>query len=1517
MEELSELYEQGQQFIQSVMDHKYVIKDEKSYEDVRDRHLKFFSDKKKSDEFIDTYERLHKEKKLIPAGSITYGLGNDTVKSSLSNCYLEPILNDSIEAIFDFLKRAARTYSFRGGVGTDITVLRPRNCPVNNAAVTSTGSVSFMPLISETTQVIGQCIEENQRVLTKRGMVPIKDVVPNQDHVWTKKGWVQVIDKFNNGEKYIYEVELKSGLKIQTSEDHVFSKGVGESALKDVPVGDSLNIIPCVSDFGSYQKLNQQEYKVNDYNKSNRLNVNVSLPEIFNEDLAYFIGFSYGDGCVGYQKNGEISNISLACGDKYPEIKDQLRKVAKQVFNIEMTTRSGDGALERLDVSSRIILEFLNGNGILKQKSEDIKIPEILYKSPSSVINAFIAGYFDADGYDSNGKKGFAFSSVSHEFLQELQKLLLAVGIPSRINREDRSNKGWRTLYTLSVLGHYSQRIFFENVGKYSQKKLSRVVKTDSWLTPYTSKKQLGIKEYIPFASSTFSYNSYMKLRESYGLDYALLKDEVVSIEKVGESNTFDIKLDQEHLFWCEGFYVHNSGRRGASLISEDIRHPDIPLFIKSKAHPEEVFGKDPISGKIQDVTGANISVKITDKFMKAVEEDKDWTFIFPDTNFEKYNSEWDGDYDKWLDKKYPVIEYDTVKARDIMEMIAESAWSDGCPGVMFIDVMRKYSTGLFDEKLMISGTNPCFTGNMKLLTSDGYKTFKSLSGKDIEIINAEGQKSLGKVWTNGVKKVVEIKFRNPDVDSIICTPDHRFMLQNGDECEAKDLKGKRINHPFNIKKDWNVDDFMAGFIQGDGQTGRLRDSAHKGLEINIGNKDEDVANFLSINYSKDKKKYREKRFYDIAERYNLDPNPLPERNLPKVNITADFLAGLWSANGSVIKGHRVAFKTANKNLAEDLLNILVNDYEIECYITTNKSKKIRWKNGEYLSKESYDLNINRFRSVVKFAENISFVQKYKQKDLSDLIIKKTPSVSSVKEAGESEVFDFHEPNTHWGIVEGFQAHNCGEQSMAYHNNCMLSSLALHKYIKNPWTDSAEFDFNEFINDVRFNGEMMDVLIDENIQRHPLKEQREADAYSRRVGGELTGIADAAAMLGWRYTSVEAKKFYGEIAKVKAQNEFIISLELAERLGTCPALKTVYSREEFIKQPYVKRILNSFDINTKKSIKERLIKSGLRNTNWGSYGPTGTISIIADNCSSGIEPVFNTEYTRKSKLKGMEETRIIHFPILKHCYENDIDLLSMSTEEVKERFNYEVSHEVDYNDRIEIQSIFQEWCDTSISSTVNMPFTSSIENVHDIYMKSWRSKLKGVTIFRDGSKTGVLSTESLQQAQEKTKVEKLSRELLKKHFELSKSYLHKDQNAKRIIEYWKGVKVYVTVTLDESNNPIEIFTKLPNEAGFDDKGNYDQDLHNERVGQFDAICRLTSLLLRTQAPHEEIIKQLERSSFSMFDIAGTIVRVLNKFDFLTEGEKQRMYECPECKEEAVVKESGCDKCTACGYSKCG
>lgn len=270
-------------------------------------------------------------------------------------------------------------------------------------------------------------------------------------------------------------------------------------------------------------------------------------------------------------------------------------------------------------------------------------------------------------------------------------------------------------------------------------------------------------------------------------------------------------------------------------------------------------------------------------------------------------------------------------------------------------------------------GTNPCcFTGNMELLTADGYKRFDELSGKDVKIINHNGDVTSGKVWCSGEKGVVEVKFEAAfSSHNTTCTPDHIFMLADGSECQAQYLKGKRVAVKAVIKDTFDKDDILAGFILGDG----------------------------------------------------------------------NLLSGLFSANGSVVGKHRVSLKTTDRQQASDVVNHLAG-LGIKAIVVTNKPTLVKWKNGDYVSKESYNVQIQDFWSIVNFAEKVSFVQRYKRDALRKLIVERSPKVRAVKVAGRELVYDFTEPKTHWGVVNGLVVHN-SEIILRSKQFCNLSEVVV------------------------------------------------------------------------------------------------------------------------------------------------------------------------------------------------------------------------------------------------------------------------------------------------------------------------------------------------------------------------------------------------------------------------------------------------------------------------------------------
>ena len=328
--------------------------------------------------------------------------------------------------------------------------------------------------------------------------------------------------------------------------------------------------------------------------------------------------------------------------------------------------------------------------------------------------------------------------------------------------------------------------------------------------------------------------------------------------------------------------------------------------------------------------------------------------------------------------------------------------------------------------------SNPCLSATSKILTKNGKVNISTLDdGQDHIFINAFGTEVTGKVKLTGFKPTITLNLSNGN--KLTCTNDHVFLDIEGNEVTAELTKGLQLTH-FSYN-DLNFDDNFVkyGFIQGDGCLSRLKSKEHRGIEVNLGEDDEDVRKFFGIT-STDRVYYLSDGTREELIELGFSSETLPTRDLPTtINEWTErqklaFLRGLWSANGCLIKNTRISFKSTCKKLIEQLTAIL-SEFDISSYYTTNKPTKVKFKNGEYLCKESYDLNIGSYENMVKFNNLIGFIHEYKNQELSFILRLKSPKVRTIiKNKGIEPVYDFTlNDMTHVGVVNGVLTHNCAE----------------------------------------------------------------------------------------------------------------------------------------------------------------------------------------------------------------------------------------------------------------------------------------------------------------------------------------------------------------------------------------------------------------------------------------------------------------------------------------------------------
>lgn len=554
----------------------------------------------------------------------------------------------------------------------------------------------------------------------------------------------------------------------------------------------------------------------------------------------------------------------------------------------------------------------------------------------------------------------------------------------------------------------------------------------------------------------------------------------------------------------------------------------------------------------------------------------------------------------------------------------------------------------------------------------------------------------------------------------------------------------------------------------------------------------------------------------------------------------------------------------------------------------------------------------------------------------------------------------------------------CGEIPLCPYDSCRLLAINLYSYVENPFTPNAKFNFSKFKEHVMYAQRMMDDIIDLEMEKietiiakieadpetdevkatelNLWKKIKDKTSQGRRTGVGTTAEGDMIAAMGLTYGTEEATKFSVEVHKTLALAAYRSSVMLASERGAFPVFD--YKRE--VNNPFMNR-LKEVD----PELYDLMVKYGRRNIACLTIAPTGTTSILTQT-TSGIEPVFLPVYKRRRKVNAndkevrvdfvdesgdaFEEYVVYHPKFITWMNINGIEVKDNYTQEqideivAKSPYYKATSNDVDWLNKVKMQGAVQKWVDHSISVTINLPNDVSEDMVNKLYVEAWKSGCKGCTVYRDGSRSGVLI--SLKNEKKKTTENAAPSPTDENGFVTHKRPIELDAD---VVRFQNNKEKWIAFIGLIDGKPYEIFTGIADDDEgifcpksvskgkiikvIDENGQkrYDFQFVNKRGfkttieglsekfnPEFWNYAKLISGVLRYRMPIAQVLKlvgslELDNQSINTWKVG--VERALKKY--LPNGEKASGQTCPNCGQESLVYQEGCLICTNCGTSRCG
>ncbi|MCH7540474.1 MAG: ribonucleoside reductase [Proteobacteria bacterium] len=1060
-----------------------------------------------------------------------------------------------------------------------------------------------------------------------------------------------------------------------------------------------------------------------------------------------------------------------------------------------------------------------------------------------------------------------------------------------------------------------------------------------------------GIFEHLREAALT------MQQGGGIGYDFSTLRPQGAPVKGVGADASGPLSFMDVWDAMCRT--IMSAGyRRGAMMATLRCDHPDIEAFIEAKHEP----------GRLRMF---NLSVLATDAFMTAIKEDAPWELSFAGV----------------CDKVLP--------ARELWDKIMRATFAYAEPGVIFIDRINRLNPLYYCEE--IRATNPCVTAGAWVQTDAGPRRVDELKGAPFTaLVDGKPHRSAAAgFFRTGRKSVLRITTR--EGFTLRLTADHPVLtaapktrhavvkewtkagaLKPGDTIVLNDHR-ESAHWPGPYGEN---EGYLVGLLVGDGTLkkdiavltawpGQIAVGggvAHPGT-LGVMKRAETAARTLPHRSDftgwieiPGRGEYRLQlgalRHLALKLGMALGAKAVtPEIERASSDFYRGFLRGFFDADGSVQGSQKkgVGIRLAQSDLArlEAVQRMLLR---LGIVSTIHQERRPagykdmpdgRGGTKAYFCKASHELvvsneNLHRFAELIGFADGdkqarlTSLLSAYKRRANREWFLAR---VSNLTDDGLEDVYDVRIPGINAFDANGFYIHNCGEQPLPAYGACDLGSINLAALVRDPFAESAHLDMAALEALVPVAVRMMDNVID--ISGFPLPRQADEARAKRRIGLGVTGLADALIMCGARYGSEPAVRLTETWMKAIQRRAFLASSELAAEKGPFP----LYDAEKYLAGETVRGL----DEDVRAAIGE----NGVRNALLTSVAPTGTISIFADNVSSGLEPVFSFRLKRNLVMpdgnRREEEVTDCAYRLFRRMRGEDAPLPDQFVD----------AQDLRPGDHLVMQAVAQKFVESSISKTINLPADIPFEAFKDIYMQAYDMGCKGCTTYRPNETTGAVLEAS---DEAPARLPKLygGQEAAGGAEQAELPLPAPRPRAEDAFE--AGGVVYMTQPLDRPGalpgHTYKIKWPESDHAMYITLNDIIQDgrrrpfeifINSKNMESFAwtvALTRMISAVFRRGGDVSFVVEELK----AVFDPRGgqwmgrkyvpsllaaigeIIEQHMIDIGFIPDPKERREHhleerrvvglagaglrQCPKCGQAGLIRQEDCDVCTSCGYSKC-